>query len=374
MEKSLKSLFYLLFLGVTTLLVSSCEKDYSDRLMSNNPEGNAVDVSSRITGFTPETTGAGGVLTVNGSDFSDVFMVRMGDFWINDFEVSESAITFTVPANAAIGENLVTLVYRGPERAAATVEVVPAPNIFYYSKKVVSEGDQVTVLGNNFDYVNEVRIGGTAGNIISKTDGQIVFSVASGTPTGPLSIITTSGSEIATSKDIISCGADPDNYACLPVINTNGSFEDGGLGTEAPGWGISGSLYDAVVTDEERYDGFQSVKMTINEIGPNPWSIQPVSSMQVIPGDTYHLSVWVKGSGISNIKFAIDQGGTPGWAEYGAPEVEINSDEWFEVAYDFVANTDNPEPGNARFAISISYDGNAGGEFYMDNFRVVHLP
>ena len=95
--------------------------------------------------------------------------------------------------------------------------------------------------------------------------------------------------------------------------------------------------------------------------------------MDVVPGQQYHLSMWVKGTGIENMKFAIDQGGTPGWAEYGNPEIEVKSGEWEEVSYFFTPETTNTDPGNARYAISMSYDGNVGGVIYMDHLRVVKV-
>ncbi|WP_228851419.1 carbohydrate binding domain-containing protein [Aegicerativicinus sediminis] len=158
-----------------------------------------------------------------------------------------------------------------------------------------------------------------------------------------------------------------------PPINTNGSFEDSALGTAdgVTGWGgLNGTRASGEITDAESHDGDKSVKMTINEIGTNPWDIQPTSSMTVEDGKTYRLSVWFKGSGISNIKVAIDQGGDPGWAEWAAPESAFTNNQWTEVTYEFTASTTNAGPNNARFAISMSYDGNVGGVIYIDDLEV----
>ncbi|ULC60701.1 carbohydrate binding domain-containing protein [Flaviramulus sp. BrNp1-15] len=158
-----------------------------------------------------------------------------------------------------------------------------------------------------------------------------------------------------------------------PPINTNGSFEDSDLGVAdgVTGWGgLNGANASGEITDEDSHDGDKSVKMTINAIGANPWDIQPNSSMTVVDGETYHLSVWFKGQGITNIKVAIDQGGDPGWAEWGNPEQAFQDNTWTEVSYDFTADTTNSADGNARFAISMSYDGNVGGVLYIDDLEV----
>lgn len=158
-----------------------------------------------------------------------------------------------------------------------------------------------------------------------------------------------------------------------PPINTNGSFEDSDLGAAdgVTGWGgLNGARASGEVTDAESHDGDKSVKMTINEIGANPWDIQPTSSMTVVDGETYVLSVWFKGTGIANIKPAIDQGGDPGWAEWGNPEAAFTNNQWTEVTYEFTASTTNAGPNNARFAISMSYEGNVGGIIYVDDLEV----
>ncbi len=158
-----------------------------------------------------------------------------------------------------------------------------------------------------------------------------------------------------------------------PPININGSFEESDLGVadNINGWGgLNGANASGEVTDEESHDGDKSVKMTINAIGSNPWDIQPTSNMTVVDGETYNLSVWFKGTGISNMKIAIDQGGDPGWAEWGNPEQSFQDNAWTEVNYDFTADTTNSNDGNARFAISMSYDGNVGGVIYIDDLVV----
>jgi hypothetical protein len=158
-----------------------------------------------------------------------------------------------------------------------------------------------------------------------------------------------------------------------PPININGSFEESDLGAadNVTGWGgLNGANASGEITDEDSHDGDKSVKMTINALGANPWDIQPTSLMDVEDGKEYTLSIWFKGRGISNIKVAIDQGGDPGYQEWAAPESSFQTNEWVEVTYDFVASTTNTSSGNARFAISMSYEGNVGGVIYIDDLEV----
>ena len=158
-----------------------------------------------------------------------------------------------------------------------------------------------------------------------------------------------------------------------PPINVNGSFEESDLGAadNITGWGgLNGANASGEIIDTDSHEGTKCVKMTINAIGANPWDIQPTSSMDVEDGKVYVLSIWFKGTGISNIKVAIDQGGDPGWAEWAAPESGFQNNTWTEVTYEFTAATTNTGPGNGRFAISMSYDGNVGGTLLIDDLTV----
>ena len=378
MNRFTKILFLLLIPGITALFLISCE-DYTEKLTGSNPPGNAVDVSNRITGFSPEVAGAGAELTILGTNLAGVKRVYMGNMWITDFTASDSEISFGVPANMAIGESELVLVFTGSERATKTIEVVPLPSIGYFTPKAAGDGDEVTLTGNNLSYVTALSVGSVSATITKKENNLITFTMPNGATTGKINITNSSGATTSSSESIIACTAEPGNLACLAVINTNGSFEESDLGEAngVNGWGgLTGSLTSGVITDEDYYDGFKSVKITVNGLGANPWNIQPTSNMPVDPTATYHLSVWVKGTGIANVKFAMDEGGTPGWGEWQAPQVALTSNEWTEISYEFSPTSEDVGSGGdetVRFAVSMSYDGNVGGVMYMDNLRVVKV-
>ena len=378
MNKSTRPLISLLIPCLFLLFLISCE-DYSEKLTGTNPEGTAIDVSNRITGFSPEVIGGGAELKVLGSNLAGVKKINMGDFWITDFNASDSEVSFIVPANISLGEKEVALVFSGPERANRMIEVIPLPSISYFTPKAAGVGDEVTVTGNNLSFVASIGVGDINATIITKESNRIKFTMPAGATTNTIKLTSTGGTVTSSTQSIIACSGDPGNLACLDVINTNGSFEASNLGAAdgVAGWGgLTGSLTTGVITDEDYYDGFKSVKITINELGPNPWSIQPTSVMPVDPNATYHLSIWVKGTGIANVKFAMDQGGTPGWSEWQAPEVTLTSNQWTEISYQFSPTSEDPGAGGdatVRFAVSMSYSGNVGGVLYMDNLRVVKV-
>ncbi|GEM_PF-3141793 len=380
MIKLFKFSFILILPALIMFVLVSCE-DTEDRLTGSNPTGNTVDVSNRISGFTPAIAGAGTPLTINGSSLSGVKRIYMGSTWIFDFEASDSEITFNVPGNMTLGANEITLVFDGDERAINSVEVVPIPSINYFTPKAAGEGDEVIITGNNLSYANSVTVSGVSATITEQEDGLIRFTMPGGATTGPIEVTNSSGNVSTSPGSIISCSDEPDNLACFPVINVNGSFEDGETNWNLAG-GSSAATHTYEVTDEDSYDGFYSAKITVESVSeaasdPNEgsaWHIQPTTAMNVDPTATYHVSFWVKGSGLAKAKFAMDQGGTPGWSEWAAPTSGIATDEWTEFTYEFSPTTEAP-PGDqsSRFAISMNYPGNNGGVLYIDNLRVVKI-
>src|SRR5690606_38389326 len=198
----------------------------------------------------------------------------------NFMSQDESSISFRVPANSTLGENKLLVVWPGAATGSKTVNVVVFHTISDIAPLVAAAGQTVTVFGNNLNIVEEVKVSGVAGTIISQTSGVLKFTMPDGAPTGPVEISSAAGVETS-STNLISCGTEPGNLGCLPVINTNGSFEDGEVGTvgvvSVPGWNLGGSRITSEITDDEAYEGFQSAKITINSVGTNAWDIQPTS-------------------------------------------------------------------------------------------------
>ena len=338
------------------------------------------DVSSRITGFSSSKTGPGAELTINGSQLQDVKRIFFGNQMIaakNFIDHTESAITLGVPTsltpNVDDEKTKLLIVFKGPERAFTEIQVVPFPAIASFMPHAAATGETVTLIGVNFDLVTGVKVSGVDATVISKTATLLKFTVPAGASTGKIVLVSDAG-DSKSAQDLVTCESEPTSIACREdLINTNGSFEatDVGVVGSISGWNLSGARITSEITDETAYRGSKSAKITVNSIGSNAWDIQPTSTMTVDPAGTYRLSVWVKGSGLANVKFALDQGGTPGWSEYASPQMAINSNQWTEVTYDFSPSTETDN--SVRLAISMSYTGNVGGVMYMDDLRVVRI-
>ena len=370
---------YLVAVAACILVATSCD-DGSDKLTGVVPEGTIQDISSSSDiAFVQPRTGAGALLNFTASEASEILHVIVdGTIVASEFSVADGAGSFRVPISLELGVHDFQFVHQSQRSVMRQIEVVPLPGITYFTPRSASQGDVVTVLGVNFDKVSGVNIGGVDATINSQDAGSITFTVPAGISTNAINLTSDElGSESLSQTDLVSCDSEASHLLCLPLINTNGSFEDSALGAAdgVAGWGgLNGALASGEITDEEAFDGSQSVKMEILGLGANPWNIQPTSNVDLDPTGTYHMSIWVKGNGIANFKFAMDEAGTPGWSEWGNPEVSISGDVWTEISYEFSPASESAGGDNVgRLAISMSYDGNVGGVFYMDALRIVRV-
>ena len=165
-------------------------------------------------------------------------------------------------------------------------------------------------------------------------------------------------------------------------VNTNGSFEDTepgvyATGDDIDGWVLEiqdGSAEFEVVEDESAPDGDNVLQITVEQTGQDAWSIQAIGDrLPIIPGETYHLSVWARTDGPSaQAAFTV---GNYDYGEYGAvaPRPVTLSGDWTEHTVSFT-----PNPGAnvtdrefARVPLHFSYASNVGTPIYIDNLRVV---
>ena len=156
---------------------------------------------------------------------------------------------------------------------------------------------------------------------------------------------------------------------------TNGSFENTTLGpvtgNDVEGWLL---LVDSDVNPEPNFEivedmvqhGNHALKIVINAIGSNEWSIQAVAdSIPVEPGKTYSYSIWAKTENPgSQINFTI---GNYDYNEYGVIRLATLSNIWQEFTFQF---TITDQETFARAPIHFSIAANVGDTIYIDNLEI----
>ena len=147
----------------------------------------------------------GDQVTMQGSNFTAVLFVFLGNNQI-PFQLDGDALTFTLPANAAIGNGLVTLVMPDGYIVTRNIEVMarPFPIITGLSTSAAPEGGEVTIRGTSLNNLQSVTIGEIEANVVSSTATELIITVPSGLQqnlVAPLTI-TTSGGKATARRDL----------------------------------------------------------------------------------------------------------------------------------------------------------------------------
>ena len=172
---------------------------------------------------------------------------------------------------------------------------------------------------------------------------------------------------------------DPDAPVLADIIN--GSFEEDTAGQISPlgNWILrpdqdapAASTIQVIESAEgvNSYKGTKAVEVTVETLGPNPWSIEIAYEDIPVEGDkTYEFSVWVKGEEGTSADFWIQ---TPK-PDYGQLNMITQSltGEWQEVEME--ASTSEADT-LIRLAVHFSNEGNIGKSFYLDEFSGTILP
>ena len=156
-------------------------------------------------------------------------------------------------------------------------------------------------------------------------------------------------------------------------LETNGSFENSKLGlvtgNDVKGWLISvdtGLDTKFEIINTQAKDGSQCMKVSLNQMGANAWSIQLVGdSIKVNPGETYSFSIWVKAEKAgAQANFTV---GNYSYKEYTANRQVALTTDWKEYTLSF---TINDQEKIIRCPIHLSIAANAGNNIYFDNMKV----
>ncbi len=135
----------------------------------------------------------------------------------------------------------------------------------------------------------------------------------------------------------------------------NGDFEEGG-DDDFPNWNKNNGADRVTQETEDVISGSRALKVT-NGADGNPWDTQLVSEgFTTTNGDSYIVSMWIKGSG--QVRFSTNPG--VGGDQYGADFVA--SADWTQYTWSFTANSET-----TLLALDM---GAKAGEFVIDKVKV----
>ncbi|WP_257450218.1 IPT/TIG domain-containing protein [Archangium lipolyticum] len=172
------------------------------RLRVYNTQGVGVSSSDftvlpapRITGFSPTSGPVGTVVTLNGSGFTGVTDVRLGNTTLTVTPKSDTQLTVTVRAGTLSGTFRVDAPGgRATSDSTFSVQSSGSPTLSSLSPNAGWVGTSVTLDGTNFTGTTEVSFNGTPATDFSLSgDGRLYVDVPSGATSGSIRVVNTKG-------------------------------------------------------------------------------------------------------------------------------------------------------------------------------------
>jgi hypothetical protein len=146
-----------------------------------------------ISSFTPKITGAGGTVTITGTNLTTATAVSFGGVAATSFTIINSTTITAVVAGGANGNIKVTTT--GGNSSLSGFQFVTTPIINSFSPTSGSVGTVVTIDGANFNNTpsnNIVYFGGVKAGVISGTSNRLTVTVPPGANYQPISLTTES--------------------------------------------------------------------------------------------------------------------------------------------------------------------------------------
>jgi len=346
-------------------LVTGCLNDDDAVKTSMN------DVSSRITGFSSDITGAGASFSINGSHMDEVDRVFIGNAVIakkSFTTVSESGITFNVPLTVPLGENEVIVVYPGSDRAFSSIEVVPLPAISSFTPYSAATGETITLYGTNFEIVEGVKLGAVDAAIVSQSASMLKFTVPAGIATGKITLTSDAGNANS-AADLIACTANPTTSDCADGLNLNDGFELGATDNFDNWSKYNGGTYMVqTTTASEIFRGSRALKVVRDgSLGTGEWRIQLASDLITTEAAaSYTVYIWAKAS-VAGGSLRVS---TNPDAKYTANQNVTT--QWQRLAFTFstaggnaIATTDT------RVVLDFNGNNTAVTTFFIDDVKLV---
>jgi hypothetical protein len=396
-----KILYFITIAAILGLFIIGCEEKNSGIIQEE-----IVDVSSRITAV-PDFSGAGAEIEITGDHLEEVERIIFGVYVVRKIEIdtTDTGIKFIVPAQVGEGENEVVLVFPGNERAFTTVMILPLQIITYFDPTNGNLGDTINLYGNNLHIVEEIAVGGTVAEIVDQDTTAIRFLVPSLAETGV--ITATSGAGVAESKNIFhACETAVDDVRCFQNYCLYGNFENLGVphgvwnGTGGPTIPKpeDGTAQDAIflqgagapLSEWELIDpiggisdlGKTSLKLTILQVGSEPYNIQLVFNSFLVPAGKkwlYTGKIWADADGRTGkiIGGTDPPGGYPDMllADGTAAPISTFHSGWNEFSVEMIhdMSVGTPHDDEIRPMVYLSYPENLGAVFIFDDLRVVEI-
>ncbi len=146
-----------------------------------------------ITGFTPDSGPIGATITITGTQFATVSVVRFAGTAASFVIDSPTQIRATVPVGAASGP-ISVVNPAGSASSATSFTVILPPTVASFSPASGPPGAQVAITGTQFSIATAVTFNGASASFVIDSPTQLRATVPAGASTGLIGVTNLAGS------------------------------------------------------------------------------------------------------------------------------------------------------------------------------------
>jgi hypothetical protein len=180
-----------MILLLTTIF--SCKKEDNTHAVPPSITG-VTDLTNRGTALSSVKYGEW--IVIKGAHLATTYKVEFNTVLVADslYYADDSTVTVKIPANLPDPiNNPITVTTKYGSATYGFKIMQPAPIITGFNPEAGISGDQVTISGNHFNGVSEVKFGNTVATIVSKSNQQLKVNVPAGITSAFITVTTPVG-------------------------------------------------------------------------------------------------------------------------------------------------------------------------------------
>lgn len=209
-------------------MIFSCKKEDNTHAVPPLITG-VTDLTNRGTALSSVKYGEW--IVIKGAHLATTFKVEFNTISVSDslYYADDSTVTVKIPANLPDPiNNPITVTTKYGSATYGFKIMQPAPVITRFNPEAGATGDQVTISGNHFNGVTEVKFGNAVASIVSKSNQELKVNVPAGvtsafitvtTPVGSVTSLTRFGFKYIIYDERLLTGWSNTSYSSTAVFN-----------------------------------------------------------------------------------------------------------------------------------------------------------
>ena len=209
-------------------MIFSCKKEDNTHAVPPTITG-VTDLTNRGTALSSVKYGEW--IVIKGAHLATTFKVEFNTISVSDslYYADDSTVTVKIPANLPDPiNNPITVTTKYGTATYGFKIMQPAPIITRFNPEAGATGDQVTISGNHFNGVTEVKFDNAVATIISKSNQELKVNVPAGitsafitvtTPVGSVTSLTRFGFKYIIYDERLLTGWSNTSYSSTAVFN-----------------------------------------------------------------------------------------------------------------------------------------------------------